>query len=56
MRVAAGDAVTKGQPLLVLEAMKMEHAIVAPRDGVVAEIAGEGSQVSEGAVLVSFEE
>jgi 3-methylcrotonyl-CoA carboxylase alpha subunit len=56
VRAAAGDAVKKGQPLLVLEAMKMEHAIAAPRDGVVAAIAAEGAQVSDGAVLVSFEE
>jgi 3-methylcrotonyl-CoA carboxylase alpha subunit len=56
VRAAVGDAVTKGQPLLVLEAMKMEHAIAAPRDGVVTTIATEGAQVSEGTVLVSFEE
>ncbi|MBX3530104.1 MAG: acetyl/propionyl/methylcrotonyl-CoA carboxylase subunit alpha [Rhizobiaceae bacterium] len=56
VRAAVGDAVKKGQPLLVLEAMKMEHAIAAPRDGVVAAIASEGAQVTEGTVLVSFEE
>ena len=56
VRVAAGDAVRKGQPLLVLEAMKMEHAISAPQDGTVAEIAREGSQISEGTVLVRFED
>ncbi len=56
VRAAAGETVTKGQPLLVLEAMKMEHAIAAPHDGVVAAIAAEGAQVTEGTVLVSFEE
>jgi 3-methylcrotonyl-CoA carboxylase alpha subunit len=56
VRAAAGDTVAKGQPLLVLEAMKMEHAIAAPHDGVIAEIASEGSQVTDGAVLVRFAE
>jgi acetyl/propionyl-CoA carboxylase alpha subunit len=54
--VAAGDAVTKGQTLLVLEAMKMEHALTAPFDGVVAELtAVAGGQVSEGVVLAKLE-
>ncbi|MEW9837557.1 acetyl-CoA carboxylase biotin carboxyl carrier protein subunit [Mesorhizobium marinum] len=39
----------------MLEAMKMEHTITAPHDGVVAEIAAAGAQISEGAVLVTFE-
>ncbi len=56
VKAAAGDRVRKGQPLLVLEAMKMEHAITAPHDGIIGRIADEGSQISEGAVLVSFEE
>jgi len=56
VRVAAGDAVIKGQPLLILEAMKMEHTIVAPHDGVIAEVAAEGAQVSDGAVLARFAE
>jgi 3-methylcrotonyl-CoA carboxylase alpha subunit len=56
VRAATGDTVRKGQPLLVLEAMKMEHTIAASHDGVVAEIALEGSQISEGTVLVRFEE
>ena len=44
--VAEGDRVTQGQRLLVLEAMKMEHALTAPFDGVVAELTvAEGSQV-----------
>ena len=49
--VRAGDAVTKGQPVLVLEAMKMEHALTAPFDGVVESVAGLGDQVVEAAVL-----
>ena len=56
VRVAQGETVSKGQPLLVLEAMKMEHTIAAPHDGVIAEIAAEGSQVSDGTVLVRFVE
>ena len=56
VRAAKGDAVIKGQPLLILEAMKMEHTIAAPHDGVIAEIAAEGAQVSDGTVLVRFAE
>jgi 3-methylcrotonyl-CoA carboxylase alpha subunit len=56
VRVAVGESVRKGQALLVLEAMKMEHAILAGRDGVIAEIAREGSQVAEGTALVRFVE
>ncbi|MGV8803867.1 MAG: ATP-binding protein [Polaromonas sp.] len=51
--VKAGDRVTKGQPLAVLEAMKMEHTIAAPADGVVeALMYAPGDQVSEGAELL----
>ncbi|MFI6453182.1 biotin carboxylase N-terminal domain-containing protein [Streptosporangium amethystogenes] len=38
VKVAAGDRVTEGQPLLIVEAMKMEHTVTAPIDGVVAEL------------------
>ncbi len=49
---AVGDTVTVGQPVLWLEAMKMEHAIAAPADGVLTEVAVEaGTQVEVGAVL-----
>ena len=49
---ATGDQVTAGQPVLVLEAMKMQHTIAAPHDGVVAERpVGVGDQVAAGAVL-----
>ena len=53
--VKAGDTVEKGQPLLVMEAMKMEHTISAPGDGKVEEVFyGVGDQVTEGAELVSI--
>jgi 3-methylcrotonyl-CoA carboxylase alpha subunit len=56
VEVAAGDVVTKGQRLLTLEAMKMEHGLVAPFDGVVAEIdAVAGAQVQVDAVLAKIE-
>jgi 3-methylcrotonyl-CoA carboxylase alpha subunit len=52
----AGDTVTKGQPLAVMEAMKMEHTISAPRDGKVAELLfAVGDQVSDGAELLKLE-
>ena len=54
--VTAGQSVTKGQKLLTLEAMKMEHSLVAPFDGVVAELnASEGAQVQVEALLVRIE-
>ena len=53
VHVAKGAAVTRGQILLVLEAMKMEHAIAAPSDGVVTEIRyAAGDPVGEGAELL----
>ena len=55
--VSAGDSVAKGQRLAIIEAMKMEHALVAPRDGRVSEVAvAAGSQVAEGARLMTVEE
>jgi pyruvate carboxylase subunit A/propionyl-CoA carboxylase alpha chain len=49
---AVGDAVTAGQPLIWLEAMKMEHTVTAPSDGVLAELNVEtGQQVDVGAIL-----
>ena len=51
-----GNAVSKGDALLVLEAMKMEHTLTASRDGVVAEIlASVGDQVTDGTLLLSLE-
>ena len=56
VEVAQGETVAKGQRLLTLEAMKMEHGLTAPFDGTVAELsAASGAQVSEGAVLARIE-
>ena len=56
LRVKAGDSVSKGQALLVLEAMKMEHTLAAPADGKVKTVRyAVGEQVTEGAELVEFE-
>jgi 3-methylcrotonyl-CoA carboxylase alpha subunit len=56
VEVAAGDKVSKGQKLLTLEAMKMEHSLTAPFDGVVAELnATAGTQVQVEALLVRIE-
>ena len=56
VEVAAGDTVTKGQKLLTLEAMKMEHTLVAPFDGVVAELSAvAGAQVQVEALLARIE-
>ncbi len=57
VEVEKGDAVTKGQKLLTLEAMKMEHTLTAPFDGTVAELnASAGAQVQVDALLVMIEE
>jgi len=54
--VAPGDRVAAGAPLLVLEAMKMEHTVAAPAAGRIAALHyGEGDQVAEGAVLLDLE-
>lgn len=56
VRVAEGDEVTKGQELVVVEAMKMEHTIKAPADGVVvAVLCTVGQQVDRGQTLVDFD-
>jgi acetyl-CoA/propionyl-CoA carboxylase biotin carboxyl carrier protein len=52
VKVAPGERVTEGQPLLIVEAMKMEHTVTAPADGVVAELpVRAGQQVGMDAVL-----
>ncbi len=54
--VSAGQQVTKGQRLCVLEAMKMKNDIIAPRDGVVRGIAARvGDIVPKGALLIELE-
>ena len=56
VEVESGAAVTKGQKLVTLEAMKMEHTLTAPFDGTIAELnAAPGAQVSEGTLLVKVE-
>ena len=51
--VATGDTVVRGQTVMILEAMKMEHAISAPADGIVADVFfAAGDQVDEGAELL----
>ena len=53
--VKVGDEVTKGAPLIILEAMKMEHQITAPRDGTIASInCKEGEMVQPGLDLVTL--
>ncbi len=52
-----GQAVAEGDRLAILEAMKMEHALLAVRDGVVAEVlVAQGDQVEAGAALIRLEE
>ncbi len=55
VHVIVGQTVRQGDALLVMEAMKMEHAVIAPVDGVVKEIFyGVGEQVSEGVALIGL--
>jgi 3-methylcrotonyl-CoA carboxylase alpha subunit len=56
IEVSSGEKVVKGQRLLTLEAMKMEHALTAPFDGTIAELnAKPGAQVTEGQLLVKVD-
>ena len=56
LQVKVGDSVQEGQPVLILEAMKMENVIKSPAPGIVREIAVDvGSPVEKGQVLVVFE-
>ena len=55
VHVTSGQTVRRGAPLVTVEAMKMEHTLTAPRDGVVARVAfAAGDRVSAGAVLVEL--
>ncbi|MEM7096000.1 MAG: biotin carboxylase N-terminal domain-containing protein [Actinomycetota bacterium] len=57
VHVAEGDQVTAGQPLVVMEAMKMEHTISAPVDAVVSELrCAVGDQVDNGQVLIVLDD
>ncbi|WEF35993.1 biotin/lipoyl-binding protein [Pseudoduganella chitinolytica] len=50
-----GQDVKKGEPLVIMEAMKMEHTIAAPHDGTVDEVLyAVGDQVTDGAPLLAF--
>ena len=52
---SSGKEVRKGEPLVIMEAMKMEHTISAPSDGLVEEVLYQvGDQVADGAPLLAF--
>ena len=56
VKAKAGDSVTKGQVIAILEAMKMENEIVAPQDGTIASIdTSEGASVEAGTVLATMD-
>ena len=56
VKASAGQAVKKGQVIVILEAMKMENEILAPRDGVVVGVSvTKGSTVNSGDLLVSLQ-
>ncbi|HJQ57528.1 MAG TPA: biotin/lipoyl-containing protein, partial [Vineibacter sp.] len=56
IKVKEGETVSRGQPVVVLEAMKMEHTLVAPADGTIKRLLyAAGDQVQDGAELVEFE-
>ena len=56
VRVKDGETVSRGQPVIVLEAMKMEHTLTAPDDGTVKRVKyAIGDQVEEGVELCEFE-
>ncbi len=55
IKAKAGEHVTKGQTIMVLEAMKMENEIVAPQDGTIASVdVSEGASVEAGSLLASL--
>lgn len=56
INVAVGDEVEEGQPLLILEAMKMENSLTSPRSGVIKTIAvTKGNTVAKNDLLIEFE-
>ena len=55
IKAKAGDAVKRGQAVVILEAMKMENEIVAPQDGVIASVnVSQGDSVNNGDVLMTM--
>ncbi|SDI07064.1 acetyl-CoA carboxylase biotin carboxyl carrier protein subunit, partial [Propionivibrio dicarboxylicus] len=57
VNVKAGDKVTRGQQVAILDAMKMHNVIGAPRDGVIGEVCvAAGQSVGHGDVIVTFKE
>ena len=55
VQAAPGQAVQRGEPLLVIESMKLEHTLTAPRDGVIESVAvSVGQQLAPGQLLLSF--
>ncbi len=55
VKVSAGQAVKKGEVIMILEAMKMENEIVAPEEGTVATVnVNEGASVEAGSVLATL--
>ena len=56
IKVTEGQAITKGEPILILEAMKMENVIKAPADGTVAKIlVKQGQSVDKGMVMIALQ-
>ncbi|RKW70901.1 ATP-binding protein [Galactobacter caseinivorans] len=55
VHASSGQHVSAGEPLLAIEAMKMEHAVLAPLDGVLTLHVGSGEQVAQGAVVATVE-
>ena len=56
VRVKPGDVVTEGQILIMLEAMKMENEIMAPKDGTIAQVVVQkGATVNAGDVLMTLQ-
>jgi biotin carboxyl carrier protein len=55
VKVSPGDVASKGQPLVILEAMKMENILTAPRDGIVENVHHKvGDTVTVGETIIDF--
>ena len=55
INVNVGDAVSEGQAIVILEAMKMENEIVAPQDGTITSVVAKGASVNSGDLLAAME-